>query len=138
RHGPGRPRRRGARRRALRRHHPAHPGRQRRGAPSNEDQRMRIARWLIADPADGPGTVHEGFVIGDRVVPFPDALTVADVLRRGLADAHGLYARVAGASSAGEADAGSALAEVTLLAPLVPASVRDFVAFEEHVEGVSA
>ena len=25
-----------------------------------------------------------------------------------------------------------------LLAPLVPASIRDFVAFEEHVEGVSA
>ncbi len=30
------------------------------------------------------------------------------------------------------------LAEVELLAPLVPASVRDFVAFEEHVEGVTA
>ena len=30
------------------------------------------------------------------------------------------------------------LADVRLLAPLLPASVRDFVAFEEHVEGVSA
>ena len=30
------------------------------------------------------------------------------------------------------------LADVRLLAPLVPAAIRDFVAFEEHVEGVSA
>ena len=30
------------------------------------------------------------------------------------------------------------LADVQLLAPLVPAAIRDFVAFEEHVEGVSA
>jgi 2-keto-4-pentenoate hydratase/2-oxohepta-3-ene-1,7-dioic acid hydratase in catechol pathway len=33
---------------------------------------------------------------------------------------------------------GSSLSDVRLLAPLVPAAIRDFVAFEEHVEGVSA
>jgi 2-keto-4-pentenoate hydratase/2-oxohepta-3-ene-1,7-dioic acid hydratase in catechol pathway len=33
---------------------------------------------------------------------------------------------------------GLPLADVQLLAPLVPAAIRDFVAFEEHVEGVSA
>ena len=32
----------------------------------------------------------------------------------------------------------AAAADVQLLAPLVPAAIRDFVAFEEHVEGVSA
>ena len=86
---------------------------------------MRIARW------SADGTVAEGFAIGDRVVAFPDSLTVNDVLARGLTEAHALFARV-------RDDAGTALADVRLLAPLVPASIRDFVAFEEHVEGVSA
>ncbi|WP_019180871.1 fumarylacetoacetate hydrolase family protein [Microbacterium yannicii] len=86
---------------------------------------MRLARW---EEATGVG---EGFVVDDRVVPFPDGLTVAAVLAAGLEAAHGAFARVAG-------DTGTPLAEVTLLAPLVPASVRDFVTFEEHVEGVSA
>jgi 2-keto-4-pentenoate hydratase/2-oxohepta-3-ene-1,7-dioic acid hydratase in catechol pathway len=85
---------------------------------------MRIARWL----ADG--SVGEGFVVEDRVVPFPDGLTVADALARGLAETRDLYRHVADA-------AGAPLAEVRLLAPLVPAAIRDFVAFEEHVEGVS-
>ncbi|WP_439592892.1 fumarylacetoacetate hydrolase family protein [Microbacterium sp.] len=86
---------------------------------------MRIARW-----ADGENS-GEGFVVGDRVVAFPDGLTVAQVLTRGLDAAHDLYSRVA-------AHSGTALADVRLLAPVVPASIRDFVAFEEHVEGVSA
>ncbi|MBM7505220.1 fumarylacetoacetate hydrolase family protein [Agromyces aurantiacus] len=89
---------------------------------------MRIARWAHR------GAVGEGFVIGDGVVPFPRGLTVADVLAAGLAELPELAAEV-------EADAATSavpLAEVDLLAPLVPASVRDFVAFEEHVEGVTA
>ena len=45
--------------------------------------RMRIARWAAAG-----AEVGEGFVIDDRVVPFPDGLTVADVLARGLDAAH--------------------------------------------------
>jgi 2-keto-4-pentenoate hydratase/2-oxohepta-3-ene-1,7-dioic acid hydratase in catechol pathway len=89
---------------------------------------MRIARWTHH------GTRGEGFVIGDGVVPFPRGLTVADVLAAGLAELPALAAEV-------EGDAASSavpLADVELLAPLVPASVRDFVAFEEHVEGVTA
>jgi 2-keto-4-pentenoate hydratase/2-oxohepta-3-ene-1,7-dioic acid hydratase in catechol pathway len=89
---------------------------------------MRIARWTI----DG-SAVGEGFVIGERVAPFPDALTVRDVLAGGLAEAHRLLAR-----AEDEGAGGAALADVRLLAPLVPAAIRDFVAFEEHVEGVSA
>ena len=86
---------------------------------------MRIARWRHE------GAVGEGFVVGDGVVPFPHGLSVADVLAAGLAEVPVLAA---------EADAGASvpLAAVELLAPLVPASVRDFVAFEEHVEGVTA
>ena len=86
---------------------------------------MRIARWR--DGAD----ICEGFVVTDRVVPFPDGLTVADVLAAGLAALPDLFARRHDGASA-------ALGEVTLLAPLVPAAIRDFVAFEEHVEGISA
>ncbi|MDR6907792.1 2-keto-4-pentenoate hydratase/2-oxohepta-3-ene-1,7-dioic acid hydratase in catechol pathway [Agromyces sp. 3263] len=86
---------------------------------------MRIARWT-----DG-GTAGEGFVMGDGVVPFPRGLTVAEVLDAGLAELPALAAEVDAAASV-------PLAEVELLAPLVPASVRDFVAFEEHVEGVTA
>jgi 2-keto-4-pentenoate hydratase/2-oxohepta-3-ene-1,7-dioic acid hydratase in catechol pathway len=86
---------------------------------------MRIARWTDGTAAG------EGFVIDDHVVPFPDGLTVADILAGGSDAAHAAFGRV-------EAEAGTALADVRLLAPLVPASVRDFVAFEEHVEGVSA
>jgi 2-keto-4-pentenoate hydratase/2-oxohepta-3-ene-1,7-dioic acid hydratase in catechol pathway len=86
---------------------------------------MRIARWT-ADGADG-----EGFVVGDRVVPFPGGLTVADVLSRGLAETHRIFDAVKEAE-------GAPMRDVRLLAPLVPAAIRDFVAFEEHVEGVSA
>lgn len=86
---------------------------------------MRIGRWI--DGAD----IGEGFVDGDSVIPFPDGLRVAEVLAQGLAAASALFARR-------DAAAGRPLADVRLLAPLVPASIRDFVAFEEHVEGVSA
>ena len=86
---------------------------------------MKIARW--ADGAD----LGEGFVIGDRVVPFPNGLRVSQVLGQGLAAARGLFERVAD-------DEGRSLGSVRLIAPLEPASIRDFVAFEEHVEGVSA
>jgi 2-keto-4-pentenoate hydratase/2-oxohepta-3-ene-1,7-dioic acid hydratase in catechol pathway len=110
---------------------------------------MRLARWI------SDGAVAEGFVVGDRVVPFPGRLTVADLLAGGLEAAAAVFAEIeaepgsgAEAGSGTEAcsgtEAGSGgvaarpLAEVTLLAPLVPPAIRDFVAFEEHVEGVSA
>jgi 2-keto-4-pentenoate hydratase/2-oxohepta-3-ene-1,7-dioic acid hydratase in catechol pathway len=87
---------------------------------------MRIARWV-----DGSGRRGDGFVIGEGVVAFPDDGTVSEVLEGGLALARTLHERVAG-------EAGIPLSSVRLLAPLVPAAIRDFVAFEEHVEGVSA
>lgn len=86
---------------------------------------MRLARWVGAS-----GTVGEGFVVGDRVVPFPGGATVATVLEGGLGSARALL------GSAGSD--GEWLDAVRLLAPLVPAAIRDFVAFEEHVEGVTA
>ena len=86
---------------------------------------MRIARWQHG------GTIEEGFVIGDAVVPFPDGRDVSGVLRGGLTLARDLHDAVADS-------AGRPLAEVELLIPLVPAAIRDFAAYEEHVEGMSA
>lgn len=85
---------------------------------------MRLARWR-----DGAGTIGEGVVVGDDVVPFVDGASLSQVLADGLASLPG-HVDASGA--------GTPLADVTLLAPVVPASIRDFVAFEEHVEGVSA
>ena len=92
---------------------------------------MRIARWMPGGGNSPTAAVGEGFVVGDRVVPFPGGLTVAAVLSRGLVAAAELF-------EIARREQGTALAEVRLLAPLVPASIRDFVAFEEHVEGISA
>jgi 2-keto-4-pentenoate hydratase/2-oxohepta-3-ene-1,7-dioic acid hydratase in catechol pathway len=89
---------------------------------------MRIARWR----ADG--TIREGFVVENEVVPFLDGSTVAAVLAAGLDHARTLHARAIAETGADRRP----LSEVRLLAPLVPTSVRDFVTFEEHVEGVSA
>ena len=90
---------------------------------------MKIARWNHA------GTIGEGFVIDDHVVQFPNHQTVADVLRGGLDVARHLFDSVTGVDLA---SAGVPLSDVELLAPLVPTSVRDFAAYEEHVEGMSA
>lgn len=87
---------------------------------------MRIARWL-----DSSGAHHDGFVVEQSAFAFPDGHTVRSVLELGVAGARELLER---ASS----DTGRPLSEVRLIAPLQPSSIRDFVAFEEHVEGVSA
>jgi 2-keto-4-pentenoate hydratase/2-oxohepta-3-ene-1,7-dioic acid hydratase in catechol pathway len=86
---------------------------------------MRIARWRSGTD------IGEGFVVGDTVVPFPRGLTVADVLARGLTAVAPLLAEATDTAVV-------PLSDVELLAPVAPASIRDFVAFEEHVEGVSA
>ncbi|BDV31958.1 fumarylacetoacetate hydrolase family protein [Microbacterium terricola] len=86
---------------------------------------MRIARWVGG----------EGFIVDDHVVPFADGLTVAELLSIGLTGAHEALRR---ASAAHGLEERLPLQSVRLLAPLVPAAIRDFVAFEEHVEGVSA
>ncbi|QEW01957.1 fumarylacetoacetate hydrolase family protein [Microbacterium lushaniae] len=88
---------------------------------------MRIARWR--DGAD----VAEGFVEADQVIPFADGESVASVLAGGLDAAHELHAR-----TLREVSRRRPLSQVRLLAPVAPPSVRDFVTFEEHVEGVSA
>ncbi|MCP9977334.1 Rv2993c-like domain-containing protein [Actinomadura madurae] len=62
-----------------------------------------------------------GIVDGDAVEPFPLGTELLDIVRSGpLPQAAELVP----------------LREVRLLPPIEPPSVRDFVTFEEHVEGV--
>jgi 2-keto-4-pentenoate hydratase/2-oxohepta-3-ene-1,7-dioic acid hydratase in catechol pathway len=75
------------------------------------------------------GSTRAGVVDGDVVHPLPAGTTVLDLVRAGLPAA-------VEAGTAALAGPGVALADVTLLPPLQAPTVRDFVAFEEHVEGV--
>jgi 2-keto-4-pentenoate hydratase/2-oxohepta-3-ene-1,7-dioic acid hydratase in catechol pathway len=81
------------------------------------------------------GSVRAGVVAdastGPMVHPLPSGMTVLDLVRTGLP----------AALDAGDnalAQPGIPLDQVRLLPPLGPPTVRDFVAFEEHVEGVVA
>ncbi|GAA2877348.1 hydroxylase [Actinoplanes cyaneus] len=67
------------------------------------------------------GRERSGVLRDGTVFPFVDDADVLHVITNGLVDV---------------AKTGTPLAGVRLLAPLRPPSVRDFVAFEEHVEGV--
>jgi len=95
---------------------------------------MRIARWRRGD------RVAEGIVHGDLVVEFPDGVRTKDLLEAGL-DASLACGRelleVLGDPGSATQACTALLGEVQLLAPLDPTTLRDFVAFEEHVEGVS-
>ncbi|MFC7529825.1 fumarylacetoacetate hydrolase family protein [Actinoplanes sp. GCM10030250] len=70
------------------------------------------------------GRVRAGVVEGGEVFGFPGDLDVRTIIEQGT-DV-GQLRRAPGVP----------LKDVQLLAPLQPASLRDFVAFEEHVEGV--
>ncbi|HEY9354005.1 MAG TPA: hydroxylase, partial [Nocardioides sp.] len=75
------------------------------------------------------GVPRVGLVTEDGLHPF----AVRHTMRTLIAGGREVLDRAADHARAAEA---IDLAEVELLAPLEPASVRDFVAFEEHVEGV--
>ncbi|MFD6951412.1 hydroxylase [Nocardiopsis sp. TSRI0078] len=62
-----------------------------------------------------------GVVEGEEVLPFPEGTDLLDIVRGAPVPATGAPVPLAG---------------VRLLPPLEPPSVRDFVTFEEHVEGV--
>jgi 2-keto-4-pentenoate hydratase/2-oxohepta-3-ene-1,7-dioic acid hydratase in catechol pathway len=89
---------------------------------------MRFATYASGDGGTGSTA---GVVADDGIHPLPSGVTVLDLVRAGLP-----AALDAGASALrGPAvPAGS----VRLLPPLQAPTIRDFVAFEEHVEGVSA
>lgn len=96
---------------------------------------VTIARWIENDAGRPGGPVPSpepqcGFVAGGRCHPLTGGRSSNDLLELGLEATLLLAAETIGAVPS------TALEDVTLLAPLVPATIRDFVAFEEHVEGV--
>jgi 2-keto-4-pentenoate hydratase/2-oxohepta-3-ene-1,7-dioic acid hydratase in catechol pathway len=84
---------------------------------------MRFATW-----SEGAGR-RAGVVTEAGLHPLPDDISVLDLVRLGLPEALAVGAR---ALSADPVDADA----VRLQPPLEAPTVRDFVAFEEHVEGV--
>ena len=88
---------------------------------------MRFATYL-----EHPGSTARAGIVSDAGIhPLPPDVTVLDLVRSGLP-----AALVAGERALGEQPA--PLSAVRLLPPLAAPTVRDFVAFEEHVEGVAA
>ena len=86
---------------------------------------MKLATFTVS----GVEEPRVGVVDADTVYPFPIGWTMRDVIDAGLGQAGELAANA-------RTRTGLPLADVRLLPPLKPASVRDFVAFEEHVQGV--
>ncbi|MFD4192260.1 MULTISPECIES: fumarylacetoacetate hydrolase family protein [Amycolatopsis] len=86
---------------------------------------MRFATYSL------DGEVRAGVVVGDGVHPLPPDVTVLGLVRAGLPAALEAGSSVLSGPSV-------PLDRVRLLPPLEPPTVRDFVAFEEHVEGVVA
>ena len=86
---------------------------------------MKFARY------DADGDTQAG-VLGDdeRLHPLAPGQTVEALIERG-----GLNALLAAGTAALGAQPGPAAADVRLLAPLRPASIRDSVSFEAHIEG---
>ena len=84
-----------------------------------------IARWMQVN-----GEERSGFVANGRCYPLDDGGTVQDLCEMGLA---ATLERAERTITKGE---WVSLDRVQLLAPLKPPTIRDFVAFEEHVEGV--
>ncbi|MEU7282115.1 fumarylacetoacetate hydrolase family protein [Streptomyces sp. NPDC045431] len=64
--------------------------------------------------------------------PLPGVTSLTDLIR----DTDGLPGLLAAGAAALDVLPGPHVSEVRLLSPLQPSSVRDFVTFEEHVEGV--
>ncbi|MFK0038266.1 fumarylacetoacetate hydrolase family protein [Paenarthrobacter sp. NPDC090517] len=85
---------------------------------------VKIARW------NDDGGTHAGFVADGSCFALPGGQTVNHLLNAGLAETLEIAAETLRTAQS------VPLSAVKLLAPLVPATIRDFVAFEEHVEGV--
>lgn len=87
---------------------------------------MKLARW------QHEGRTHDGLVEGGLVYPFIGGHTIASLVSLGLPKALEVGALTLAAATGAELS----LNQVKLLVPIQPPSIRDFVAFEEHVEGV--
>jgi len=84
---------------------------------------MRFATY------DHDGRERAGVLDGDLICPLPEGVAVRDLIEAGVLQAVGTAALAGGAERV-------PVEQVRLLPPLRPASIRDFVAFEAHIEGV--
>ncbi|HEX4092144.1 MAG TPA: fumarylacetoacetate hydrolase family protein [Trebonia sp.] len=89
---------------------------------------MRFATYV---ERPGTATARAGVVSDAGIHPLPPDVTVLDLVRSGLPAALAAGERALGQPAV-------RLDAVRLLPPLAAPTVRDFVAFEEHVEGVAA
>ena len=80
---------------------------------------MRLVTYTHA------GASFAGVVRGEMVYPFAEPLSMREIVERGIESAAAL-----------DLLPGVPFPEVRLQPPIQPASLRDFVAFEQHVEGV--
>ncbi|MGF6832259.1 2-keto-4-pentenoate hydratase/2-oxohepta-3-ene-1,7-dioic acid hydratase in catechol pathway [Paenarthrobacter sp. TE4293] len=85
---------------------------------------VKIARWNY------DGGIQEGFVDDGTCFALSGGRTVNTLLAAGLEETLAIAAETL------RSQRPVAFRDVELLAPLTPATIRDFVAFEEHVEGV--
>ncbi|WP_433296197.1 fumarylacetoacetate hydrolase family protein [Pseudonocardia sp. CA-142604] len=91
---------------------------------------MRFAAWTDG-PLNRAGATRVGLLEGGTLHALPPGTDLVDLL----ADAPtSLAAAAERARSGGET---VALADVALTAPLRPPAVRDFIAFEQHIEGMA-
>jgi len=84
---------------------------------------MRLASF------DHEGQTLAGVVVDDQVHPFPSGTTVLSLVQQGLA------AALDAGEKAQSTSAAIPLTAVRLAPPLLPPSIRDFITFEQHVEG---
>ncbi|MFJ9038138.1 fumarylacetoacetate hydrolase family protein [Streptomyces sp. NPDC102406] len=91
--------------------------------------RTRVAVVEASETRSGSPRPEAG---GGTLYPVPGATSLTELIRAG----GGLPALLDAGAAALDMPPGPHVSEVRLLPPLQPSSVRDFVAFEEHVEGV--
>jgi 2-keto-4-pentenoate hydratase/2-oxohepta-3-ene-1,7-dioic acid hydratase in catechol pathway len=87
---------------------------------------MKLARWQHRGEINC-GVIHDG-----RAIAFTDGLTIEELVKLGLAETVAICESLIAMGKEGT----PGLDEIKLLVPHQPPSIRDYVAFEEHVEGV--
>jgi len=92
---------------------------------------MRFATYAQDGAAGNDTTARAGVVSDAGIHPLPDGVTVLALVQAGLPAALAAGGRALGGPAV-------PLSAVRLLPPLEAPTVRDFVAFEEHVEGMTA
>src|SRR5438046_9366378 len=90
---------------------------------------MRFATYSH-DASGAGGAVRAGVVDGELIHPLPAGVTLLGLLQAGRMALHAAGAAALAGTETVE------LSTVRLHSPLYPPSIRDFVAFEAHVDGV--